>query len=356
MKILFLTPYPKEGPSSRYRVEQFIPYLQKKGCCCRVRPFISSSCYKVIYKKGYLCRKLSYLFLGSIKRFIDFFLALKSDVIFIHLEAYPFGPPLFEYALSIFKKKIIYDLDDAIYLQKTNIFIKLLKCSWKIKEIIGLSRYVIACNNFLADYAIKFNANVHVVHTPVDTQRLAPDKKDPNRQLTIGWIGSHSTVIYLKRLTNVLTTLSKKYDFTLKVIGAQDKPITIPGVKVTNISWTLENEVRELQSFDIGLYPLPKNKWVLGKTGFKTIQYMSAGIPAVVQDVGANNLLIQDGVNGFLVDTDQQWVEKIEKLINIPDLRRRIGEAGRRTAEEKYSLKTSAPRIYEIIQKTHKER
>jgi len=356
MKVLFITPYPKEGPSSRYRVEQFIPYLENRGCSCCVRPFISSACYKVIYKKGHLCKIICYLMLGTIKRFVDFFSALRSDVIFIHLEAYPFGPPIFEYALSILGKKIIYDLDDAIYLKRSGKLMELLKCSWKIKEIIKLSRSVITCNDFLADYALKFNRNVSVIHTPLDTQIFTPTQRELNRQLTIGWIGSHSTAVYLQRLEKALATLSKKYDFILKVIGAQDAVISMTGVKIINIGWTLENEIRELRSFDIGLYPLPTDQWVLGKTGFKAIQYMSVGIPAVAQNVGANRMIIKDGENGFLVDSDQQWIDRIEKLINDPQLRRRIGEAGRQTVEQKYSLRISAPRIYEIIQKTHEGR
>ena len=356
MKVLFITPYPKEGPSSRYRVEQFVPYFESKGIRCRVRSFMSSRCYKIVYKKGRLWGKLSCLFLGTIKRIIDFSLALGSDVIFIHLEAYPFGPPIFEYALSILGKKIIYDLDDAIYLKRSGKLIELLKCSWKVKEIIKLSRSVITCNDFLANYALKFNHNVSVVHTSVDTQIFTLTQRELNRQLTVGWIGSHSTLIYLQRLKNVLAALSKKYDFTLKVIGAQDETISMTGVKISNIDWSLNDEIRELQSFDIGLYPLPNDQWVLGKTGFKTIQYMSVGIPVVAQNVGANRMIIKDGENGFLADSDQQWIDKIEKLINDPQLRRRIGGAGRQTVEQKYSLMVSAPRIYEIIQKTHEGR
>jgi len=355
MKVLFITPYPKEGPSSRYRVEQFIPYLQEKGCACRVRPFISSTCYKVIYKKGHYFRKIYCLLFGTLRRIVDFILSLKSDIVFIHLEAYPFGPPIFEWLLSIFRKKIIYDLDDAIYMKKTNLLFKILKCSWKIREIIRVSKCVITCNDFLAEYAVKTNKNIYVVHTPIDTDRFAPAKRNDRQELTLGWIGSHSTVAYLKLLNNVLETLSKKYKFILKVIGAGDESISIPGVKIVNINWSLEGEVAELQSFDIGLYPLPEDEWVLGKTGFKTIQYMSVGIPAVASDVGANQMIIADGKNGFRVSTDEEWIDRIGKLIEDRELRRRIGLSGRQTVTEKYSLKISARQIFEIIQTIHRD-
>ncbi len=108
MRILFLTPHPTEGPSSRYRIEQYIPYLENKGIKCRVRPFVSSACYKIIYKEGFYFKKGFYFIIGTLKRFFDLFIAIRSDIIFIHLEAYPFGPPIFEWILAVFKKKIIY--------------------------------------------------------------------------------------------------------------------------------------------------------------------------------------------------------------------------------------------------------
>ena len=100
MKILFIEPYPTEGPSSRYRVEQYMPYFKDNGIECVVRPFVSSEFYRIIYKKGFYFQKILFFFQSALKRFFDIFTALKSDIIFIHLEAFPFGPPLFEWIIS----------------------------------------------------------------------------------------------------------------------------------------------------------------------------------------------------------------------------------------------------------------
>ncbi len=358
MRILFLTPHPTEGPSSRYRVEQYIPYLENRGIKCCVRPFISSACYKVLYKKRFYFKKGAYFLIGTLKRIFDLIIAIRSDIIFIHLEAYPFGPPVFEWILAVFKKKIIYDLDDAIYTRKTgfpNIFLKYLKWPSKAKRIIRMAKYVVTCNEYLADYASKFNKNVAVIHTVVDTDRFMPKDKPGNSELIIGWIGSHSTAIYLEELNNVFYELSKRYKFTLKIIGAGRNRIESPNINVTNLEWFLKDEVEQLQSFDIGVYPLPKDDWVLGKTGFKTIQYMSIGVPAVVSDIGANKIIIQDGVNGFLAQTQDEWVQKLANLIEDSALRKRVGLAARQTIEEKYSFKLTAPRILKIIQKVYNE-
>lgn len=359
MKVLFIEPYPIEGPSSRYRVEQYIPYFRKSGIKCIVRPFVSLKFYKILYKRGFYFRKVLFFLQSSLKRFIDIFIAIRCDVIFIHLEAFPFGPPLFEWLLAKFDKKIIYDLDDAIYLRTTssaNRFLKNFKWPSKIKEIIKMSKHVITCNEYLANYARKFNKNVTTIHTLVDIDKFVPKNKDVTHDITIGWIGSHSTTPYLVGLKNVFFRLSKKFKFNLKIVGAADHNIKIDGIKIINLDWNLKDEIEQFQSLDIGVYPLPNDEWIRGKTGFKTIQYMSVGVPCVVSKVGTNKDIIKDGINGFLVETEDEWVEKLSRLIEDTELRKKIGLAGRETVKEKFSLTVNVPRYFEILQKIYNEK
>ena len=355
IKILFIEPYPIEGPSSRYRVEQYIPYLKDNDIEPIVRPFISSAFYNILYVKGVGIKKIIFFIQSALKRGIDLLLALKSDVIFIHLEAFPFGPPVFEYICSkIFKKRIIYDLDDAIYMGATssaNNVIKFLKCPSKIKKVIGLSDYVITCNDYLADYAKKYNSNITVIHTSVDTNKFKPAENTKKERVVVGWIGSHSTVAYLESLKDVFYELRKRTGFILKIVGAGKKGIAINGVEIINVDWSLDKEIDEFQSLDIGVYPLPDNEWTRGKTGFKTIQYMSVGVPCVVSLVGANKDIVKEGINGYFADTKDEWIEKLLRLIQNKDLRKRIGAEGRKTAVENFSLKGNAPKYLEIIER-----
>lgn len=358
MKVLFIEPYPIEGPSSRYRVEQYVPYLSNEGVECKVRPFVSSDFYKIIYKRGFYFRKLLLFLECSLKRIFDIFTALKSDIIFIHLEAFPFGPPLLEWVLFKFNKKIIYDLDDAIYMgatSPTNWFLKCLKYPSKIKKIIRMSRCVITCNEHLADYVSNYNKKVTVIPTSVDTLKFCPAVKKETKDITIGWIGSHSTAVYLEELKNVFDMLSRKFKFNLKIIGAGRHNINIPGVNIIDLDWHLEDEIAQFRSLDIGVYPLPDNEWIKGKTGFKTVQYMSVGVPCVVSNVGRNKDIVRDGVNGYLANTDEEWVEKLSLLINNPQLRKRIAEEGLRTVEERFSLKVNAPKLSGILKKVYNE-
>jgi glycosyltransferase involved in cell wall biosynthesis len=304
-------------------------------------------------------RKFLHFCAGWLKRSMDLFRALSCDVIFVHLEAFPIGPPVIEWCLAKAGKKIIYDLDDAIYLgaaSRTNIVINKMKCPWKIPKIIGLSRHVITCNEHLADYSLRFNTKVTVIHTSVDTDRFKPPVNAPSDDITIGWIGSHSTAKYLESLKGVFLKLaSRGYRFRINIIGASQKVFDIPGVEVIYKDWKLDEEISEFQSLDICVYPLPDNEWTAGKTGFKTIQYMSVGVPCVVSDVSPNRIIVKEGINGFLAKDDDEWEKKISMLMDDAEMRRRIGHAGRQAVMENYSLKVNAPKLLCIIEKVYKD-
>jgi len=357
MKVLFLEPYPTEGPSSRYRVEQYVPYFEKNGITCAVRPFVSSRFYRILYKRGHYLKKIYFFMQGMVKRIFDIFTGLGSDIIFIHLEALPIGPPVIEWIFAAAGKKIIYDLDDAIYMRQAssaNRMVKFLKFPSKVKTILKMSNHIITCNEYLGEFAGKFNPNVTVISTSVDTGKFFPVKKTASSgNVTIGWIGSYSTAPYLGLIKDVLLEVGEKHPFTLKIIGAGDYDIGITSahIKVLNLAWELDSEIGQFQSLDIGLYPLPNDKWVLGKTGFKTMQYMSVGVPCVVSKVGRNEEIVKDGVNGFSAGSKKEWVDKISLLISNPDLRQKMGEEGRKTAEERFSVKANAPRYLEIFSK-----
>lgn len=352
MRILFITPYPSEGASNRYRVEQYLPYLREENIIYCVSPFVSSEFYGVIYKDGHILKKV-YYFLGAfLKRTLDIIKLYKYDIVFIHREACPFGPPLFEWLIYRLGKPIIFDFDDAIFLENfnpANSFYRFLKFPSKIKHIIGMSKAVIAANGFLKEYAEKFNKNVCVIPTCVDTEKFITLEKN-NSPLVIGWIGSPTTAPYLRIIYGVMQKLSRKYDFIFKIVGA-GKDIDIPGVKIENRAWNLKKEIEDFQSLDIGIYPMPDNSWTRGKAGFKAIQYMSIGVPVVASPVGIVRKIIENDTNGFLADSEEEWIEKISRLIEDVELRKKTGLNGRKTVEENFSVKANVRKYLEIIKK-----
>jgi glycosyltransferase involved in cell wall biosynthesis len=211
---------------------------------------------------------------------------------------------------------------------------------------------VIAGNQFLADYALRFNGAVTVIPTCVDTDKFVP-RRDRGAasaadRLVIGWIGSPTTATYLAGIADVLRRVAERRPFTLRVSGV-DEPFGIAGVDVVNVPWSLDAEVSLFNECDVGVYPLTDDEWSRGKCGFKAIEFMACGVPVVAAAVGVNREIIQDGVNGFLASTGDEWIDKLGRLLSDPDLRRRMGAEGRRTIEARYSLHVHAPALARAI-------
>jgi len=211
--------------------------------------------------------------------------------------------------------------------------------------------HVIAGNRILADYARRLTPNVSVIPTVVDTNRyqFAPPDRRGLQRLTIGWIGSRSTASYLKIVEPALRRLAAAYPGKARFlfVGCPEHTVDVPGA--TSVSFSLERELQDLHSIDIGLMPLPNSEWARGKCAFKAIQYMASGAVTVASPVGANSDLIKDGVNGLLATSEEQWFSAIERLIFDSQLRQRLATAARHTIEAEYSLQLWGPRMVALF-------
>lgn len=352
MKVLFLVPYPTEGASNRVRVEQFIPYLNARGVITRVRPFVNRPFYRILYRKGAYLRKAFWFLICTANRKLDILRAVFYDIVFIHREAYPFFGPVIETILCRMGKPIIFDFDDAVFLPNTskeNRYIDRFKKPGKIAGIIKMSRLVIAGNDYLKDFALRYNSDVVVIPSCLDTDLYRPSEHGKTKDtVTIGWVGSITTQEFLRDIEDALAKVFMRHkNIIIKVIGGE-----FHSRKMTNIvnkRWSLADEVADIQDFDIGIMPVPDIEWAKGKCGFKAILYMSCGIPVVASPVGVTPEIVDDGVTGFLAGTNEEWIEKLSVLIEDGVLRRSMGSKGRSKAVAKYSLHYSAPLLYECI-------
>ncbi len=352
-RILALSPIPEEGAGCRFRISQFIPYLESVGYEVTVSPFFSPEFFRLVYRPGQYAKKVAAFFGLSLRRFRSLRGLSQYDLVFIYREAFPVGPPLIERWLARpGRPPIVYDFDDAVFLPNVsdaNRFIVSLKWAGKVPEILRLSARVIAGNDFLAGFARAHNAAVITVPTCVDTDKFVP-RADPAVSVppVVGWIGSPTTAPYLSMLTAVFQNVAADTPFQLKVSGAASD-VSVPGVRVTNVPWSLADEVSLFNTCDVGVYPLTDDEWSKGKCGFKAIQFMACGVPVLASAVGVNREIVVDGVNGLLATTAEEWETKLRRLLTDPALRARLAAAGRRTVEERYSLRVNAPKVAAVL-------
>jgi glycosyltransferase involved in cell wall biosynthesis len=342
-RILFIAAHrPNRSPSQRYRFEQYFEYFREKGYTCDLSWLLSDKDDKGLYNPGVNGHKL-YIFLKSVFiRSRDTFRASSYDIVFVQREAFMTGSVFFEKMMSRSSACFIYDFDDAIWhldVSAANRKLSWLKKPEKTSELIEMADMVIAGNAYLANYAKQYNARVCTIPTTIDTCVFKPQKeKSPSEVICIGWSGSLTTIKHFEFAIPFLRKLKKKYGkrISFKVMG--DETYVNEELDIQGIKWAPDREVSELASFDIGIMPLPDDEWVKGKCGLKGLSYMSLEVPTVMSDVGVNPEIIQDGKNGFLASSEEQWISKISFLIDSPELRLKMGKAGRETVVERYSV------------------
>lgn len=352
MRIHFLVPYPKDqAPSQHLKFEQYYDRFEQMGFEVIHDAFYSKALYRTLAKSA-LLEKVAGVLWACLKRLRSLWIAWRSDLVYISLEALPLGPPLLEWVIvRLLRRPMVYDIDDLIYLKKPgtrDVLPNLVSRKWKVKCLMRMSRHVIVCTPHLEKVARSVNDRVTRISSTIDTEKYRPRTQYETPRVTVGWSGSFSTSPYLHLLDNVLRGLQQRYGAAIYVIG--DASFSIPGVEVKAIPWRLETEVEDLLRIDIGLYPLPHEEWVLGKSGLKALQYMGLGIPTVLTPVGANLEIVSHGQNGFFADSEEEWITAVGKLIEDSALRARVGRAGRRTVEERYSVESNWPLYRDVVQ------
>lgn len=360
-RMLVLCPYP-EGVAAgqRLKYEQYFDDWRAAGWDITVSPFMDRAMWDVVWEPGHLLQKAMGVLRGHLRRLRDMVRVWRYDLVYVFMWVTPFATSLMERTVRAQAKTLVYDVEDNILAEQgsgdhvnPNAIARFLKGTGKARFLIRRADHVITSSPFLNDFCLKLNEAraCTYISSSVDTERFQPATPYSNdRPVTIGWTGTFSSRIHLDLLRGVFQRLAKKVPFRLRVIGNFD--YELPGVDLEVIRWSAEREVEDLQALDIGVYPLPIDDWVLGKSGLKAIQYMAFALPCVATEVGTTPMLIRHGENGLLVRSEEEWEAALEQLVRDPALRRRLGEAARRDAEANWSTRAIAGQYRAIIDET----
>ena len=348
MKVLALPRYGALGASSRLRTQQYLPLLRSMGMEVQVEPLLDDAYLQKLYAgaptdwsavlRSFL-RRLSRL--GGGRRF---------DLLWFEKELFPYLPAWFERGLTALSPPYVVDFDDAIfhnYDLSGNPYKRLL--GGKIDRIMRGAALVLCGNEYLADHARRAGAgSIALLPTVVDLSRYpVAERGEAARGLTVGWIGSPATVKYLDIVVPVLQSMARRLPLQLRVIGAD---FVSPGLDVDCRPWSEASEAVEIGLCDVGIMPLQDLPWERGKCGYKLIQYMACGLPVIASPVGVNSEIVVPEHNGFLAGGREQWRQALERLEESPELRRKMGRAGRAKVERDYSLAATAPRLAALLE------
>jgi len=352
ISVAALVPYaPGTTPSQRFRIEQWTPFLGEHGIEVRVLPFAGRALTDLMQRPGRFLRKVPLTLSAVARQTLRAALGLLGDVVLVHRSAALVGPPILERLLARRGRPLVFDFDDAIFLPhetETNRRLAWLKFPAKTGTICRLSAHVVVGNAYLGEYARRFNPRVTVVPSSIDTDRYqARPLTRADGRVVIGWMGSSSSQTYLEMFAGMLREVAALPRVEIRVVS--NRRPDLPGVPVAWRPWSAATEVEELAAFDVGIMPMPQTAWALGKCALKALQYMAMGVATVASAVGANREVIEHDRSGLLASTDADWLAGLRALAASPELRARLGQAGRRTVETRYSMRSSAGAFAEVV-------
>jgi glycosyltransferase involved in cell wall biosynthesis len=348
IRVLLLSRYPPIGASSRVRFYQYLELLRAEGIAVSVAPFFDDD----YLPRRYAGKQTSpFSMLNAYARRIERLLRVgRFDVVWIEYDALPWIPKAIETFL-LRRRPYVVDYDDAIFVrygEHANRWSRALVGD-KIAAIMRGAAAVTVGNEYLAGFARAAGAR-RVEHCPsaVDVRRYqVREQSFHSGPVVIGWIGSPTTARYLEIVAPALRDICADGRARLVVVGSGS--LSLPDVPIEVRHWSAESEVRDIESFDIGIMPLPDDAWARGKSGYKLVQYMAASRPVVASAVGANCQIVRSGRTGLLVKTPDEWVAALRTLCSDGALRTAMGRAGREVVEQCYDVRHAAPRLATIL-------
>ncbi|WP_373495046.1 glycosyltransferase family 4 protein [Aquiflexum sp.] len=337
-KILFLPKYPRMGASSRLRTYQFLPLWEEAGYGVRVDSFFNKAYLKDVYRQrvpGF------WNVLGCyFKRMWVLMGVWRYDMVLVEKELFPYLPAWAEWLLAYLGPGYVVDYDDAVfhrYDTQGNFLVRNF-LGKKIDRVMRRARTVFAGNGYLAQRAKEAGAkSVVLLPTVIDPKRYRKKEENETGKVWIGWIGSPSTLKYVKEIKDELEEVCLQANAGLLLVNGNLGFGFKGDLRV--IPWTEEGEVDAILQMDIGVMPLPDNEWERGKCAYKLIQYMACGLPVVASPVGMNNEVVGHGENGFLASGSAEWKNALLTLIQDAALRKKMGENGYELVQERFTLR-----------------
>lgn len=344
---------PDRSPSQRFRFEQYLDFLSENGYEVRFSFLLNAKDDKLFYAPGHYFSKFIILWKSFWKRVKEAFIHKPADIVFVQRECFMLGTSWFERRFAK-RSKLIFDFDDSIWLQNVsaaNKKLSFLKNAGKTKDIISVAHLVIPGNQYLADYALQYNGHVSIIPTTIDTNQYTPKPVADSNPVVIGWSGSFTTIQHFEFALEPLRQIKARYGNKVSFVVIGDGNYRNDELGINGKPWVAATELQDLHLMDIGIMPLPDDEWAKGKCGLKGLQYMAAGIPTIMSPVGVNAEIIRDGENGFLASTTEEWVDKLSRLIDSAELRKKLSISGRKTVEEKYSIEANKHKYLEAMSK-----
>lgn len=318
-------------PSARFRVRQYINHLEREGI--KLNEF---SAHFGMYPPSSKLLRPFWGLATLASRIPGIISSHDYDITLLQREMLSTYFTLERFT----KNPRILDVDDSIWLHRGG--------NWT-KRLANVCEGIICGNNFTAENFSKWNSNITVIPTAIDTKRYYPNNlpKEP----IIGWSGTSGGFGYLYMIESALQEVLKRVPNSMLRIVSDRKPYlkNIPDDRIEFILWSPKNEVRAIQEMAIGIMPLKDSLWENGKCSFKMLTYMACGIPVVVSPFGMNKEVLKLGDIGIGANNIQEWSHALISILNDSQQQNEMGENGRKVILKYFSIDVITPLLAKTL-------
>ena len=332
MHLIALTSGP-DTPSTRFRVAAYSDVVRAAGHTIELRhawPPLYTHSRWLGWRLSVRTRRL--------KRRWDLRGLQRADAVLIERQLFDADQTDIEREVRRRAARLVYDVDDAIHRQRPA----------KFATLWGHADCVIAGNDWLAEAVREHCGDVVTIPTSVDTKRFRPVErtaKRPGERLRIGWTGTSSNLPQLAAIGGAIESLGSQVELEVISDANPDAWAALRdwAVPVTTTRWTRAEELAALSRFDIGVMPLADTEWNRGKCGFKLIQYLATGLPAIASPLPVNAAIAGGGA-ALLADSADEWTDALRRLVGDAALRAELSDRGPRRVAESYSIASQSGR------------
>lgn len=347
MRRLIAYTHGRDDPAGRFRIAQYAGVLRDAGWELSLRPRSPERPWDAATGLQRRCGA----WLRRRRRLRDIDASADYDAAFVSRDLLE-GRRIYEQRLLEHNSRVVFDFDDAIYLDADGgLGEKAEHVAWMCER----AAWVTTGAAVLAEFARQYTDRVTVLPTVVDVDSYAPadglaDERGDG-PVRVGWLGSDRSIHQtLYPAAEMLRRVQRELGFELVVVS-KPRPDLPSSLRWSYQEWTPAVETRIAERFDVGIMPLDDTPFQRGKCGCKLIQYMAAGLPWVASPVGMNRSLAGAGERGLLASTESEWREALGSLVRDAALRRRLGAAGRIFVRQNYSLGRWFPTLLDTLVK-----
>jgi len=332
MRVTLVTQASELNGSAYFRALQFAPLLERRGLEVVLSP--AGVAQRRVHGRagaGLLAAEHGLRYVRRARELGR--LVAASDAVMVQRGSYPIGPPWLLRDLRRFPGRLVFDLDDAVFLPSPAMEGRGRIVPWIYKDrqaltLLERADTVIVSTPELDASLPGRRADVILPTIPnVAAYPLARHDREP--PLRLGWIGSSGNVRYLDPLASVLGRLERAGVARLQVISSA--PWWGPS---SFRRWERAQEQIAVADLEVGLMPLPDDPYTRAKAGFKLLQYMAAGCAVIASPVGVSRRLVEESGAGLLASAPAEWEQAVRALASDPAARAAHGANGRRFVRE----------------------